>query len=360
MPGTGRRSVIRRRSLGEGAELRGEIQPPDPEAFLKRRLGFLNALAAVPEGVIPAGTDRRCTGRCYRAHVERVTTEEQAAPRWIRARWLGRIAYRDAWALQQALASARGDGLLAEDQLLLLEHDPVLTLGRNASADHVVALPELLASRGIEVLRVERGGEVTYHGPGQLVAYPIAALARPGAATGPELEGARPVGVRPFVEALEDAMADTCAAAGVVAGRRPGHPGCWVDPAGPLPRKIGALGIRVARGVSFHGIALNVTTNLADFDLIDPCGMPGLRSTSISRERGRLGLAAPDAPPTTDSVALAATDFAAALARRLGFALAGDLPPAAVAADERRALGAIAGRLDLASGARPARLAVAG
>ena len=82
-------------------------------------------------------------------------------------------------------------------------------------------------------------------------------------------------------------MADTCAAAGVAAGAAPGHPGCWVDAGGPLPRKIGALGIRVARGVSFHGIALNVTTNLADFDLIDPCGMPGLRSTSIARERAR-------------------------------------------------------------------------
>src|SRR5450759_4865570 len=130
-----------------------------------------------------------------------------------------------------------------------------------------------------------RGGEVTYHGPGQLVAYPIVALAAPVA------ESARPgsstLGVRRFVEALEAAMADTCAAAGVIAAPRAGHPGCWVDADGPLPRKIGALGIRVARGVTFHGIALNVTTDLADFDLIDPCGMPGLRSTSLARERQR-------------------------------------------------------------------------
>jgi lipoyl(octanoyl) transferase len=274
--------------------------------------------------------------------VERVTTEEQAVRRVLHARWLGRIAYRDAWVLQQALAAARADGRLVEDQLLLLEHDAVLTLGRNAAEAHVLALPELLAERGIEVVRVERGGEVTYHGPGQLVAYPIVALATPGAlaaaGAGP---GPRPLGVRPFVEALEGAMADTCASLAVTAGRREGHPGCWVDAAGPLPRKIGALGIRVARGVSFHGIALNVTTSLADFDLINPCGMPGLRSTSVAAERARAGGAADGVAPSTDSVARAAAALAPALAGRLGFALAGDLPPAAVAAQERRRLEAL-------------------
>jgi lipoyl(octanoyl) transferase len=250
--------------------------------------------------------------------------EHSAPPRRLRARWLGRIAYRDAWAMQQALAAARADGALDEEQLLLLEHDPVLTLGRHASDAHVLAMPTLLAERGIEVLRVERGGEVTYHGPGQLVAYPIVALATTGARATPAGAAGRPLGVRAFVEALEGAMADTCAAAGVAAGPRPGHPGCWVEAETPLPRKIGALGIRVARGVSFHGIALNVTTNLADFDLIDPCGMPGLRSTSIARERARAGIpgADADAPPSTESVADAAAAFAPALARRLGLELA--------------------------------------
>ncbi len=266
--------------------------------------------------------------------------EHSAPPRRLRARWLGRVAYRDAWALQQALAAARADGTLAEDQLLLLEHDAVLTLGRNASQAHVLALPELLAARGIEVLRVERGGEVTYHGPGQLVAYPIVALASPAAAATPGAGTLRALGVRPFVEALEGAMADTCAADGVAAGSRPGHPGCWVATETPLPRKIGALGIRVARGVSFHGIALNITTNLADFGLIDPCGMPGLRTTSLARERERAGLGPADVAPSTESVARAATTFAAALADRLGFELAGDLPPAADAAGGRRALAA--------------------
>jgi lipoate-protein ligase B len=265
--------------------------------------------------------------------------------RTLRARWLGRIRYRDAWALQHALAAARADGTLDEDQLLLLEHDAVLTLGRNANAGHVIAPEPLLRERDIELIRVERGGEVTYHGPGQLVAYPIVALAAPGA--GSANRGSRPLGVRPFVEALEGAMADTCAAAGISAGPRAGHPGCWADPAGPLPRKIGALGIRVARGVSFHGIALNVTTNLADFDLIDPCGMPGLRSTTLAHECARAGLpgADADACPTTASIAEAAADFAPALARRLGATLVGDLPPGADAAGERLALEALVERL---------------
>ncbi len=276
--------------------------------------------------------------------------------RTLRARWLGRIGYRDAWALQRALAAARADGTLDEDQLLLLEHDAVLTLGRNADIGHVVAPQPLLAARGIELIRVERGGEVTYHGPGQLVAYPIVLLAPAGpgrAAPGgdPSAAVTRPLGVRAFVEALEGALADVCAAVGIAAGPRAGHPGCWVDASGPLPRKVGALGIRVARGVAFHGIALNVTTDLADFDLIDPCGMPGLRSTSLSHERARADLpgSRADASPTTASVAEAAAVFAPALARRLGLELAGDLPPDADPAGERRALEALVDGL----GARP-------
>jgi lipoyl(octanoyl) transferase len=242
----------------------------------------------------------------------------------IVVRWLGRIAYRDAWAFQRALVAARQAGEIP-DQLLLLEHDPVITLGRHATGAHVTAPPAVLAERGIEVVRIERGGEVTYHGPGQLVAYPVVGLA------------GRRLGVRAFVGALEGAMADACAASGVVAGPRAGHPGCWCEPAGPLPRKIGALGIRVSRGVTFHGIALNVAIDLADFGLIDPCGVPGLTSTSIARERGDR-----DVGPTTSAVALVAPDFAAALARRLGAELEGRLPPHADPARERRALEAMA------------------
>jgi lipoyl(octanoyl) transferase len=213
--------------------------------------------------------------------------------------WLGRMPYREAWDLQKRLAAERAEGSIG-DRLLLVEHPAVLTLGRQADERHILAPADDLARRGIEVLRVERGGEVTYHGPGQLVAYPIVHLAGRG------------VLLRPFVRALEAAMIDTCAALGVTAGRRDGHPGCWVDPAGAEPRKIGALGVRVERGVTYHGIALNVTTDLRDFDLIDPCGMPGVRSTSIAAETGRRA-----DPPTTASVEGAGRLFAASFERRL-------------------------------------------
>jgi lipoyl(octanoyl) transferase len=124
--------------------------------------------------------------------------------------------------------------------------------------------------------------------------------------------------VRPVVRALEAALVATCAAHGVAAARRDGQPGCWCDPAGADPRKIGALGLRIERGVSYHGIALNVTVDLADFELIDPCGMPGVTSTSIAAERNE-----PGAPPSTDTVERAATIFATALAAELGAPLAG-------------------------------------
>jgi lipoyl(octanoyl) transferase len=224
------------------------------------------------------------------------------APR-IAARWLGRIGYRDAWALQKELLEQRASGEI-EDQLLLLEHDPVLTLGRQADDAHVLAKPKVLRNRGIEVIRVERGGEVTYHGPGQLVAYPILRLADSG------------ILVRPLVSALEAAMIATCAELGVETFRREGHPGCWVedDPGRGRPhRKIGALGLRIERGVSYHGIALNIDPDLRDFDLIDPCGMPGLISTSIAEELGRTA-----EPPSTAAVERAGALFATAFARELG------------------------------------------
>ena len=218
--------------------------------------------------------------------------------------WLGRRAYREVWALQKEIAAARADGTI-DDRLLLVEHEPVLTLGRHADETHVLASPDRLAGRGIEVIRVERGGEVTYHGPGQLVAYPILALSRRGLL------------LRPLVRALEGAMVETCAAFGVAAAPRDGHPGCWVDPDGASPRKIGALGIRVERGVSYHGIALNVAPDLADFALIDACGMPGVVSTSIALEAGR-----PDEAPSTEVVERAAWTFAGAFAARIGADLA--------------------------------------
>ena len=230
---------------------------------------------------------------------------QHGSPASVEATWLGRIRYREAWELQHELAAARADGRIG-DQLLLLEHPAVLTLGRHADEGHVLATRDELDGRGIEVIRVERGGEVTYHGPGQLVAYPILALAE------------RQLLLRPLVRALEAAMIGTCAAFGVAAERLDGHPGCWCDATGPTPRKIGALGIRVERGVTYHGIALNVDPDLCDFDLIDPCGMPGVASTSIARELGFGRMADGD-----DAVQRAAGVFAARFSSAIGAPLAG-------------------------------------
>ena len=231
------------------------------------------------------------------------------------ARWLGRVDYESAHALQKRLVAERAEGSIP-DQLLLLEHPSVLTLGRHSDPSHILASPEALAARGVAVHRVERGGEVTYHGPGQLVAYPILAIAERGLL------------LRPLVRALEAALIETCAAFGVSAARRDGHPGCWCDPEAAAPRKIGALGLRVERGVTYHGIALNVSVDLADFELIDPCGMPGVVSTSIDAELAAVadpaGLARPGRPlppPTTASVERAARAFAPAFASAIGAGL---------------------------------------
>ena len=219
----------------------------------------------------------------------------------MEVRWLGRVGYRDAWQHQHDLVAKRRAGEVP-DQLLLLEHVPVLTLGRHSDPAHIRATTEELAQRGIEVIRVERGGEVTYHGPGQLVAYPIIRLHERGLL------------IRPFVRALEQSMIDTCAGYGVEAGRREGYPGVWCDPEGSAARKIGALGLRVEGGVSYHGVALNVTTDLMSFELIDPCGLPDAEVTSIAREAGW-----PDgqSAPSTASVANAADRFEHAFTLRL-------------------------------------------
>jgi lipoyl(octanoyl) transferase len=238
---------------------------------------------------------------------------EQPEP--ITAQWLGRIGYREAWQLQKQLVEQRASGAIG-DRLLLLEHDPVLTLGRQADERHVLAAPRELARRGIEVIRVERGGEVTYHGPGQLVGYPILRL------------GDRNLLVRPLVAALEAAMIQTCARLGVDAIRRDGHPGCWIDAGPNRPfRKIGALGLRIERGVSYHGIALNIDADLRDFELIDPCGEPGLVSTSIAEELGRSA-----EPPTTAQVERAGAVFAEAFGAAIEAPMAWLETPVAIGA----------------------------
>lgn len=219
----------------------------------------------------------------------------------LQTEWLGRMSYRTAWRRQQELVEARISGAIP-DHLLMVEHEPVLTLGIRGDPAHIRASRTLLAEREIEVVRVERGGEVTYHGPGQLVAYPIVHLADMG------------ILLRPFVRALEAAMSDVAALYGVAAGHLDGYPGCWCDATLASPRKLGALGLKVQRGVTFHGVAINFTTDLADFELIDPCGLVGLEVTSVARELGWHGI---EAGKSTELVHQAGLHFAEALQRRL-------------------------------------------
>lgn len=191
--------------------------------------------------------------------------------RTLRVLHVGRMAYRDAWALQDRLVAAHhaGEG---EDTLVLVEHPPVVTLGRDARREHVLASAEMLAARGIEVVETDRGGDATYHGPGQLVGYAIL-----------DLRNARR-DIRRFVDGLERTMIDTVADYGLHAATRPKLPGVWL--AEP-ERKIGALGARVRRWVTNHGFALNVNTALEDFELIVPCGLRDKGVTSLARELGR-------------------------------------------------------------------------
>jgi lipoyl(octanoyl) transferase len=185
--------------------------------------------------------------------------------RTVRVVRAGRVPYRAALVWQRELAAARIAGWLRDDVLLLLEHPPVVTLGRTARATHV------LRAEGVEVVEVERGGDVTYHGPGQLVGYPIL-----------DLRGYRQ-DLHWYLRTLEQALVFALGELGIAAGRRPGFTGVWTVPAG---RKIASIGVHVKQWVTSHGVALNVTTDLAQFDRIVPCGIPGVVMTSVARERG--------------------------------------------------------------------------
>ncbi len=181
---------------------------------------------------------------------------------------LGQEPYECAWDLQHALVRARQEGRL-DDILVLLEHDPVITLGRTGDPHHVLASAEELQRAGIRVQRIERGGDVTYHGPGQLVGYPVLSLE------------AHHLGVSDYMHALEEVLIRTLGDFGLPAQRQAGIIGVWIGPA-----KVAALGARVERGVTYHGFALNVNTNLDHFALIVPCGLLGKPVTSMQRELG--------------------------------------------------------------------------
>lgn len=184
----------------------------------------------------------------------------------LAATWLGRVGYVDGWRLQEAVATRVRSG--GPDRLLLLEHDPVYTIGRRGSVENLIAAPSELRARGASVYRVDRGGDVTYHGPGQLVGYPVIALGglRPAGAPAP---AADLVG---YVRALEGALIDALATYGVEARGIDRKTGVWVELGSDGPAKIAAIGVRVSRGVSTHGFALNVSTDLDAFGRMIPCG----------------------------------------------------------------------------------------
>jgi lipoyl(octanoyl) transferase len=186
-------------------------------------------------------------------------------------RKLGRVLYRDALEIQRSLVEQRRAGEIG-DVLLLLEHPHVITLGSRSemARSHVLATPERLEALGVELCETGRGGDVTYHGPGQLVGYPILDL-KPDRAD-----------VYQYVRNLEEVMARACAAFGVEAGRIEGLTGTWVGGS-----KIGAIGVRISRWISSHGFAFNVNTDLSYFNLIIPCGITDHGVTSLARETGR-------------------------------------------------------------------------
>jgi len=176
----------------------------------------------------------------------------------LRSTWLGRVDYLDGWRLQEAVATRVRAG--DDERLLLLEHDPVYTIGRRGTTEHLLAGPGELRGAGASVYRVDRGGDITYHGPGQLVGYPVVRL------------GDAPDLVR-YVRAIEGALIDALAFYGVVGRTERGKTGVWVDlPSHGVPAKIAAIGVRVSRGVTTHGFALNVSTDLAAFARMIPCG----------------------------------------------------------------------------------------
>jgi lipoyl(octanoyl) transferase len=183
---------------------------------------------------------------------------------------LTQLPYSTALDLQRALARARISGAIAEDVLLLVEHPPVVTLGRTAKAANLTAPRALLEARGVEVFEVERGGDVTFHGPGQLVGYPIMDLKR------------HRKDLHWYLRQVEAALISLLAAYGVAGERSTGYTGVWT-----AGRKIASIGVHARDWVTWHGFALNVSTDLSFFDLIVPCGIPNVVMTSIARETSR-------------------------------------------------------------------------
>jgi lipoyl(octanoyl) transferase len=202
---------------------------------------------------------------------------------------LGRVDYATGLDIQKQLVEARHENRIG-NTLALLEHPPVLTLGRNSDRSNILASDEFLAYRGVEVHEINRGGDVTYHGPGQLVGYPILDL------RSFSLNGKR-LGAVDYVRLLEEALIRALGDFAVPAQRIAGRTGVWTIAGGSIPeKKIAAIGVHISRGITSHGFALNVTTDLRDFELIVPCGISDRAVTSLELEA-----AAGSTPPTMEN-----------------------------------------------------------
>jgi lipoyl(octanoyl) transferase len=188
--------------------------------------------------------------------------------------WRGRERYAATWARQLELHAQRAAGKVP-DTLVLVEHDDVVTLGKHGEESNLLIDTQALTDAGVDLHRIERGGDITYHGPGQLVGYPIVSLRERG------------LSVHQYVAALEEALIGVARHFGLAAKRVPGLNGVWVGPEG-RENKLVALGVAVRKGVSYHGFALNVSTDLSRFNLIVPCGIVGRGVTSLSIELGRV------------------------------------------------------------------------
>ena len=237
----------------------------------------------------------------------------------LTARWLGCVPYNEAWALQRELAEQRAAERIG-DQLILLEHPPVYTMGRGGEQRHLGGGPAALQAAGAEYVEVDRGGSVTFHGPGQLVAYPIVRLGDVFPIPGHAAHG----DVMRYVRALEQAVITTVAAFGVTAERRPPYTGVWLGTA-----KLASIGVKLAAGVTQHGLALNVCTDLSWFGRITPCGIEDATATSL-RALGA-GAATPH-----EVAPLLARELATVFGLRLDHAVAGqalhEVPSAPAAA----------------------------
>ncbi len=192
---------------------------------------------------------------------------------------LGRRPYREVWQRQEetleAVKQAKLQGQTGLNHLFFVEHEPVYTIGRSGKDSNMLAGAAVLAAKQAEFIHVDRGGDVTYHGPGQLVGYPVFNLE--------ELH----LGVKAYVDGIEEVIIQTLSEYGIKGERLAGATGVWLDPHSPRARKICAIGVKCSRSVTMHGFALNVNTDLSYFNLINPCGFTDKGVTSLQKELGR-------------------------------------------------------------------------